>query len=220
MNQGDVQPFQMTGRQQLVYRSLTDKSEPVALLYECSLRVLADGSNPGRVLLAAHSIREMMGGLPKVLELPVLADQGRLGDQMNALEPIWNGAKKSQCHQGGEWAGEIDGPLQSLLKGLHKFFQWWKDSRPRRRDVATQLFRQTDPAEMPLPETLEKKRADRWLALLDFFVRVAHGSSTTPEEFAASMDGLEQILLDNLYRRPSEDLSAIDAILAEELPDA
>jgi hypothetical protein len=28
-------------------------------------------------MLAAHSIREMMGGLPKVLELPVLAEQGR-----------------------------------------------------------------------------------------------------------------------------------------------
>lgn len=220
MIQPDLPSFQMTGRQQLVYSSLTDKSEPVALLYECSLRVLADESNPGRILLAAHSIREMMGGLPKVLELPVLSAQGRLGDQMNALEPIWIGARKSRCHQEGEWAGEIDAPLQNLLKGLHKFFHWWKDSRPKRRDVATQLFRQTDPADMPLPETLEKKRADRWLALLDFFVRVAHGSSTTLEAFTASMEGLEQIFLDNLYRRPSEDLSAIDAILAEELPDA
>jgi len=166
MNQSDAQPFQMTGRQQLVYRSLTDKSELVALLYECSLRVLADGSNPGRVLLAAHSIREMMGGLPKVLELPVLADQGRLGDQMNALEPIWNGAKKSKSHQEGEWAGQIDGPLQNLLKGLHKFFQWWKESRPRRRDVAAQLFRQTDPARKgrracPLPK-LSWRRCKAW----------------------------------------------------------
>lgn len=42
MNQPDALSFQMTGRQQLVYRSLTDKSEPMALLYECSLRVLAD----------------------------------------------------------------------------------------------------------------------------------------------------------------------------------
>jgi hypothetical protein len=220
MNQGDAQPFQMTGRQQLVHRSLTDKSEPVALLYECGLRVLADGSNPGRVLLAAHAIREMMGGLPKVLELPVLAEQGRLGDQMNALEPIWHGAEKSKCHQEGEWTGEIDGPLQNLMKGLHKFFQWWKESRPRRRDLAAHLFRQTDPADMPLPETLEKMRVDRWLALLDFFVRVAHGSSTTLEELTAAVEELEQILLDNLYRRPSEDLSAIDAILAEETPDA
>ena len=75
MNQGNAQ-FQMTGCQQLVRRSLTDKSEPVALLYECALRVLGDESNAGRVMLAAHSVREMMNGLPKVLELPVLAEQG------------------------------------------------------------------------------------------------------------------------------------------------
>ena len=56
MNQGNAQ-FQMTGRQQLVRRSLTDKSEPVALLYECALRVLGDESNAGRVMLAAHSVR-------------------------------------------------------------------------------------------------------------------------------------------------------------------
>jgi hypothetical protein len=220
MNPGDAQPFQMTGRQQLVHRSLTDKSGTVALLYECSLRVLADGSNPGRILLAAHSIREMMGGLPKVLELPVLADQGRLGDQMNALESVWCGAKKSKCHQDGKWTGEIDGPLQKLLRRLPEVFQWWRENHPRRRDVATELFRHADPAGMPLPETLEKKRADRWLALLDVFNNVAHGSSTTLEEFTASVETLEQILLDNLYRRPSEDLSAIDDILAEELPDA
>jgi hypothetical protein len=215
-----TQSFQMTGRQQLVHRSLTDKSQPVATLYESALRVLDDEANAGRLMLASHCIREMMGGLPKVLELPVLAEQGRLGDQMTALEPIWNGAKNGACHKDGEWVGEIDGPLQNLLKGLHKFFQWWKDSRPRRRDVAAQLFRHSDPAGMPLPETLEKKRVDRWLTLLDFFVRVAHGSSATMEQFVESVDRLEQILLDALYRRPSEDLSAIDAILAEELPDA
>jgi len=215
-----TQSFQVTGRQQLVHRSLTDKSEPVATLYESALRVLDDESNAGRLMLASHGIREMMGGLPKVLELPVLAEQGRLGDQMNALEPIWNGAKNSACHKDGEWVGEIDGPLQNLLKRLHSFFYWWKERRPRRRDVAVELFRQADPAGMPLPETLEKKRADRWLTLLDFFVRVAHGSSTTMEQFVESVDRLEQTLLDALYRRPSEDLSAIDAILAEELPDA
>lgn len=220
MNRGDVQPIQMTGRQQLVHRSLTERSESVAILYECALQVLGHASNPGRLFLAAHSIREMTNGLPKFLDLPVLAEQGRLGDQVNAIEPIWTGATKSHCHQEGEWAGEIDGPLQKLLQALHKFFQWWKESRPKRRDVAAGLFRQTDPSGLPLPETLEKKRVDRWLALHDYFVRVAHRSSTTEEEFRSSVEELEQILLDSLYRRPSEDLSAIDAILAEETPNA
>jgi len=212
--------FQLTGRQKLVQRSLIDKSVPVADLYESALRVWGDDSNAKRLMLAAHSIREMMASLPKVLELPVLAGQGRLGDQMNALEPVWVSAKNSNCHREGEWAGEIDGPLQNLLKGLHMFFEWWTESRPRRREVAAQLFPHSAAAGMPLPETLEKRRVERWLTLLDFFVRVAHGSSATMEEFTESVDGLEQILLDTLNRRPSEDFSAIDAILAEELPDA
>jgi hypothetical protein len=210
----------MTGRQQLVHRSLTQKSEVVAVLYECALRVLRDESNPGRLFLAAHSIREMTNGLPKVLDLPIVVEQGRLGDQLNGIEPIWAGATKSQCHKEGDWTGEIDGPLQKLLLALHKFFQWWKDSRPKRRDVAAGLFRQTDPSRLPLPETLEKRRVDRWLALHDYFVRVAHRSSTNEDEFRASVEELEQILLDSLDRRPSEDLSVIDAILAEETPNA
>jgi len=220
MDQDDAPAFRIAGRQQLVHRSLAEKSEPLAALYECALRVMWDRSNPGRVLLAAHSIREMMGGLPSVLALPVLAEQGRLGDQINALEPIWNGAANSRCHREGEWAGDIDGPLQKLLKALHKLFEWWKESRPKRRDVAAGLFRQSDPSGLPLPEMLEKKRVDSWLGLHNYFVRVAHQSVTTPDEFRERLDELEQILLDTLYRRPSEDLSAIDAILAEETPDA
>jgi hypothetical protein len=162
----------------------------------------------------------MTGSLPKVLDLPVLAAQGRLGDQVGALERIWNGAAKSGCYQKGVWTGEIDGPLLKLLQALHKFFQWWKESRPKRRDVAAAVFRRTDPSGLNLPEALEKRRVDRWLLVQDYFVRVAHRAPTTPEEFTTAMEELEQILLDSLYRRPSEDLSAIDDILGEEGRDA
>jgi hypothetical protein len=216
----DDLPFRMTDRQLLVHRSLLERSDAVGILYECALRILSDESNPGRLFLSAHSIREMMGDLPKVLALPVLAEQGRLGDQMNALEPLWDGASKSRCHTNGEWTGEIDGPLQKLLKTLHKFFQWWKENRPKRREVAAGLFRQSDPSGLPIPEVLERKRADAWLTLHGYFVGVAHRSSTTSDEFNKRLDDLEQILLDTLYRQPSADLSAIDAILAEETPDA
>ncbi len=220
MNTGNSQQYEMTGRQQLVHRSLSEKSDSVALLYESSLRVLADNANPGRILQASHSIREMTGGLPKVLDLPVLSEQGRMGDRVNALEPIWVGAAKSKCYNQGAWAGEIDGPLGKLLGALHNFFQWWKESRPKRRDVAAGLFRSTDPSGQRLPETLEQKRVQRWLDLHDYFVRVAHGSSTTEDEFRSALDELEQILLENFHRRPSEDFSAIDALLAEDTPNA
>lgn len=220
MKQEERQPFQMTGRQQLVRRALSENLEAVGALYECALRVLSDRSNPGRLLLAAHSIREMTGGLPKFLDLPILAEQGRMGDQVSGLEVTWVKAAKSQCHDDGNWAGEIDDPLRKLLGALHKFFQWRKDNRPKRRDVAAELLRSTDPSGMPLPETLEKKRIDRWLKLHDYFVGVAHQSPTTAEEFTMALYDLEQVLLECLYRQPSEDFSAIDALLAEENSNA
>lgn len=218
--QGDVRVPELSGRQQLLYRSLKEKSPKIAELYESALRVLADGSNPCRLFFAAHSIREMIDGLPRFLDLPTLAEQGRLGDRVSALEVVWANATKSQCHRDGQWAGEIDDPLRKLLDALQNFFEWCKEHRRRRRNVAASLFRSADLSGIPLPETVEKKRVDRWLAKRDYFVGVAHQSSTTEAEFQSALDGLEQVLLDLLYPRPSEDFSAIDALLAEENSNA
>jgi hypothetical protein len=80
-------PFQFTGRQRLIYDSLTRKNQGMAELYESALRVYWDEGNPGRILLAAHCIREIAKNLPKVLQLPV--DTGRLGDHVDALEKVW-----------------------------------------------------------------------------------------------------------------------------------
>ena len=86
---------------------------------------------------------------------------------------------------------------------------------PQARDVAVTLFRHLDPAGRPLPESLEKQRADRWLELHNYFVRTAHRAPTTADDFDKRLEALEQVLLDSLFRQPSEDLSVIDAILRE-----
>lgn len=208
-------PFQFTGRQQTVYAAIAAKDVAMAELYEDALRVLVDASNPGRFFLAAHAIREMTNELPSVIDLPIFADQGRLGDQVSALEAAWHGALESECHNDGKWSGAIDGRLQRWLGRVHQFFQWFRESRPKRRDVAVNLFRHLDPAGLPLPEPLEKQRAGRWLELHNYFVRTAHRSPTTDDEFTAHLQALEQLLLDSLFRQPSEDLSVIDALLKE-----
>jgi hypothetical protein len=207
--------FRLTGRKQSVYESLAAKSLAMAELYENALRALFDGANSGRFFLAAHAIREMTNGLPGVMDLPILAEQGRLGDQVNALEGAWNGALKSGCLKDGLWSGTIDKSLERWLDRVHKFFQWWRDGQPKRRAVAVKLFRHLDPAGLPLPVPLEKQRADRWLELHTYFVRTAHRAPTTAEDFETRVQALEQLLLDSLFRQPSEDLSVIDAILKE-----
>jgi transposase len=211
-------PFQFTGRQQLIYDSLTRKSQGTAELYESALRVYWDEGNPSRILLAAHSIREITKNLPKVLQLPV--DTGRLGDHVNALEKVWKKATKSECHQEGKWTGNIDEPLRNLLKSIAELFVWKRENRVERRVATAKMFRSIDPSGMSLPQSLEEERTDGWLDLQDYFIPVAHGKPTTREEFAAKLETLERILVDSLHPTPSVDLSAIDRILEEGAGDA
>jgi hypothetical protein len=210
--------FQFTGRQQLIHGSLAEKNQEMADLYESALRVCWDEGNRGRFFLAAHSVREMTNNLPKVLDLPV--ETGRLGDQVDVLESVWNQTTKSSCHQQGKWTGVIDELLRNLLHKISELFEWKRKNRRNRRLVVAKMFRDIDPSGQPLPETLEEERTDNWLDLHEYFVSVAHRRATTPEEFAAKLEALEKILLDSLYRTPSVDLSAIDRILAEGASDA
>lgn len=216
----DAKAFRLTGRQLLVQGSLKELSADLEKLYEGALRVLMDGSNPQHHTLGAHALRELMGRLPKFLDLPLLAAAGRLGDRVSALEPLWKATDASACRRENSWAGEIDGPIERLLDAIEAFFKWWKESRPKRREVAGELFRTTDPAGLTLPPALEKRRADRWLELNDYFVGVAHGGKADDREFTMALYDLEQVLLESLHRRPSEDFSAIDALLAEENTNA
>jgi hypothetical protein len=213
-------PFQLTGRKQFLYQSLAHKSPPMGELYESAIRAFQDNANPGRIFLAAHSIREMTKDLPKVLDVPVLTDHGRMRDRLDAMERSWNGARASACNQGGAWTGEIDRPLRRLLVKLPEFFTWRSESDPKMRDSATALFRRVDPAGRPLPEPLEKRRAERWIELHTYFNAAAHRAPTTEAEFLTRLDELERILMDSISPQPSEDFSVIDAIFLEDRADA
>jgi hypothetical protein len=212
--------FQFTGRQQLIHGSLVRKSQELADLYEAAIRVYSEQRNPCRLLLAAHSIREITSNLHKVFDLPIPVDPKQISDHASYLEPFWIDATKGECHQDGTWAGNIDDPLRKLLHKLHRFFEWLKENRGKRRLLAAQMFRGADPSGLALPETLEERLVARWLSLHRYFVGVAHGKSTTAEEFGANVEGFEKILIESVYRQPSEDLSVIDRILKEEANDA
>jgi hypothetical protein len=212
--------LRLTGSQQQIHNALIQKDQELADLYETALRIYWDGRLPARLIPAAHSLRQLVDGLPRAMDVPIPVNPALITDQVNTLEPIWGNALKSGCHQNGEWAGTIDGPLQDLLQNLHGFFEWLEENRPKWNEVIIQMFRVTDPSGQSLPETLEQKRAKAWKDLRRYFSNTAHGESTTADDFATKMEALERILFDSLCRKPSEDLSAIDRILEEGAGDA
>ena len=116
MSPDHVVTFQFTGRQQQIHASLVEKGQRLADLYEGALRAYADIGSPVRVVLAAHSMRELVGKLPEAFDLPIPVNPGKITEQINKLEPVWECALQSESRQNGEWTGNIDGPLESLRR--------------------------------------------------------------------------------------------------------
>jgi len=56
--QGTARPFELSPIQQRIYKRLADIDPKLARMYEGGLRVLLDETNPERIPLSAHSIRE------------------------------------------------------------------------------------------------------------------------------------------------------------------
>jgi hypothetical protein len=145
----------------------------------------------------------------------------RLGDKFRDFLPVWERALKSNCHQDGQWSGDLDGPLKKLLKHIDHLIEWWNEHHPKHRDGVVTFFRRNDPAATSLPEILEHERAQRWIDLRKYFIDTAHRNRIPDEpDFQKHLTELEQMLVDSLYRSPSVDFSNIDAILREETPDA
>jgi hypothetical protein len=204
----------MSGRQSLVFRSLADRSEDVAVLYREGLVALQQGASADRFYAAGHAIRLFMHDLPTMFDLPTLGSLPQLSNKVRDLDQVWKTACQSSCRIDGGWRGEIDALLARLLSVLEEFFSWREDQ------IAEDVFRRSDPGPAALPSDLFERRAKRWLKLFGYFNSVAHLSSTTLIEFHERLTEVEEIVLSCLYRQPSETFATIDAILAEGETDA
>ena len=134
-------PAQLTDRQNWVFTALADLEPTLSRLYRCALTSLANQPEENSLFLAAHAIREMTDELPKRMDVPILAEQGRLGDKVRALEPRWTNALQGSCYKDGIWSGPVDDRLNRLLSDLGSLFEWWQSSRPKRRETVSEAFR-------------------------------------------------------------------------------
>ena len=217
--ESELQPV-LSGKQSLVFRSLAERSERVAVLYRDGLMALQQGGPADRFYSAGHAIRLFMHDLPTVFDLPTLGSLPQLSNKVRALDPVWDTACQSSCRVDGGWQGEIDALLAKLLAALEEFFSWRKDQLPKKQQITEEVFRWSDLAPAGLPSDLFERRTKRWLKLYGYFSSVAHLSSTTLDEFQNRLTEIEEIVLSCLYRQPSETVAEIDAILAEEEADA
>ena len=139
---------------QRLHISLAQKNQTLGDLYEAACRVYADELLPSRLALAAHALRELTDALPKAVDVPIPVDPAQITDQVK-IELFWMGSLKSDCHQKGEWIGNIDEVVRTLLKELHRFFEWLSsESSQAQRSGAANVSEDGPNGWGPLPEDL------------------------------------------------------------------
>lgn len=207
----------LSGQQRTLFRALAKKDSELAKMYYGAIHVLSDNKNPEALPLAAHAIREMMEKIPEIIDVPVKAQKENLKGKIREVEDFWKRATtNSQCYDQGQWCGKIDGSLRKLLARLGKFFNWFGNHHPRRRDEIGRTLGRMDDTQREIPEPLQELNVTTWEELRDFFVPVAHHRrSPSRKEFSQWLDALERFLLDRFVPRTFEDFEEIDKILRE-----
>jgi len=210
-------PLQLSGPQTALYGALLKEDEALGCMYYGALSVFHQSSNPDRIPLAAHGLRELMEKLPRYQDVPKEAKRVTLKDKVQSLRQNWHRVvKNSGCHKEGAWSGHIDKFLKTFLDKTHEFFAWLEQQQPTRKQSAAKILRGFDLLKRPLPEPIEKLRVDEWEKIHDYFELVSHHNNTAiPEEFASWLLVLEQFLLDRLIPRTFEDHARIDEIIRE-----
>src|SRR4029077_10346861 len=105
---------------------------------------LADTSNPDRLALAAHSIRELCDGLTKYINVPLLKKGAGLVEQVRQLLPPWEKVRDEAAACKGQCAKCSDGLLGRFLKDLADFFIRFAESHPRMKDRAREFLNKAD----------------------------------------------------------------------------
>lgn len=217
--QSGTSPTPLSGQQQALLKALEDRDSNLANMYLGGLKALDSSTNPERYAQAAHSMRELMEKLPRLLDVPLTAHGERLGDRVVQVGQVFKSTQsKSTCRaEDGSWSGEIDQHLRSMLQRLDQFFNWFDDHFPRRKQEIHNALVRLEGSGRELPPKLASLKVDAWERYRVFFQSVAHHGRQTDEDAMRRQIGeLELFLLDQFLPRTFEDFGEIDALLAEE----
>jgi hypothetical protein len=208
-------PVLFSGQQRALFEALMERNEQLGNMYIGAVTVLADGSNPERLVLAAHGLRELMEKIPKYLHIKKTQDT--LKSRTRNLEIAWEKAcKNSQCLKNPDSTVQIDPPLRSFLRKMGEFFSWFKQSHPKRKEEIAKTLQALDSIDRPLPPPIKELRVDEWDGIHDYFEGVAHHQINPGyNDFILWLDVIERFLLDRLRPRTFADFDKIDSIIKE-----
>lgn len=197
--------------------ALKAKSETLARMYFSALQVFSQSDNADRIHLTAHAIREMMGKLPDVIDVPI--EEGakqRLGDFVNNVNSAWT----KMCSKGRwpgdpKWHGEFDNDLKKFLQKIEAMLVAGVTIKKSRKAQVQSVLRKQNFSSVPLPSDIEDLTAKKWIAYQDYFTNIAHYNPTDEATFLSYIKHFERFLLDCLEPRTFDVQADIMKIIEE-----
>lgn len=203
----------LSGSENQLHRALSDKDPRIGKMYLGSLMALADESNPDRLPLAAHDLRELMEKMPEYMDVKISKPSLR-GD----LQPLSDEWKKIKAEKDSAKCAKLQ---EGFLKKLDEFFSRFEMVHPKRKAQTQKALKKLQSVDRYLPAPLEALEFSEWDLIQDYFLAVAHHrKESSVEEFKGWKAALEKFLLDRLCPRTFADQKEILSMIQEGERDA
>ena len=212
----ESRPLQLTRRQEDVVRALAsteDEARPLSQWYLGALYALSNPSNPDRIAQTAHSLRELVEKL-----LRVLVGTALLTDSYNIQEnrrDLANRFVSDRARYSKGWEGAtIDIDLSQTIQKASIYFE--NSQQPSRREQVQSMLVATDPLVGQFDSRILQSKRDAVHSLWKRLVSVAHHGSTDEQGFVDCFTSLEGLILDQLAPITAEEQQKIRSIIVQD----
>ena len=213
-NHNISKPLPLTPKQQDVLEALQSKETekyPLSQWYLGALYVLDNQYNPDRISQAAHSLRELLEKLPRVVHG---SDVQGPTDFKGMRRSINNRIFKDKERYPEGWKNKkIDGRLDKTLRKIENYFE--RNQQPTRDEQMQQAVATIDPMVNSLDSRVRQKKQNQLYRLwknLEGFTH--HKSNPDIAEFSNCLKELEHTIFDLLAPITAQDQKEIQTILS------
>jgi hypothetical protein len=187
-------------------------------MYVGAWTVLNDGTNPDRIALAAHAMRELMEKGQRELAVsvkPAALGSGQTGVAFERLDRLCRRARQ-ESEPYRSRSGPIDEIVARVLEAAEELVAVHNQERPGRVAQREDLIRRLDPLGAALPAEMVADWMERWDNWDRLFQLTSHHQiAPTAEELASAMDEFTAFLLERLEPVPSRAREEIEQLIRE-----
>ena len=188
--------LELTPIQRQVFDALNDKQldgHSLGEWYLGAIYALQNKRNPERHVHAAHSMRELLEKLPRVMSE---SDAITRHDFKGMRQKIYLRWKKDEERYDKEWKGkEIDNQFDVTLRDVSRYLEL--NQMPTRREQIQTAYEISDPMAHVFDNTVQKEKSDRFFSIWRQYEGFAHHKLLSDERgFTECLLATEQVILD------------------------